>query len=174
VARVVAALELYLDTVAERRIRNLWDALEESGVQTLRSLTHGKHRPHVSLVGAAELDAQAVAQALAGLTPAPPLELRFDCIGQFLGRVLWLGPVPTEQLLAHHAEVHDRLAKAGVGSLDLYRPGRWVPHCTLSMRVPLSKMTEAIRLCLDVIPIVATISGAAVADHARGQWLGLG
>jgi hypothetical protein len=42
------------------------------------------------------------------------------------------------------------------------------------MRVPLPKMTEAIRLCLDVIPIAATISATAVADHARGQWLGLG
>jgi 2'-5' RNA ligase len=163
-----------LDAVAERRIRNLWDALEESGVQTLRSLTQGKHRPHVSLVGAAELDAHAIARALSGFDAAPPLQLKLDFIGQFLGRVLWLGPTPTAELLAHHAEVHERLAKAGVGSFDLYLPGNWVPHCTLSMRVPLQKMTEAIRLCLDVIPITATISGAAVADHARGQWLRLG
>jgi hypothetical protein len=174
VAAVVAALELYLDTNAERRIRNLWDALEDCGVQTLRSLTHGKHRPHLSLTGAPELDAQAVAEALSDIDVAPKIELKFDFIGQFLGRVLWLGPTPTAGLLAHHAAVHDRLARAGVESFDLYRPGNWVPHCTLSMRVPLVKLTEAIRLCLDVIPISATISGAAVADHARGQWLGLG
>ena len=173
-AAVVAALELYLDTVAERRIRNLWDALEDCGVPTLRNLTHGKHRPHVSLTSAPELDAHAVAEALSGFDPAPPIELKLDFIGQFLGRVLWLGPTPTPELLAHHAAVHDRLAAAGIESLDMYRPGRWVPHCTLSMRVPLVKMTDALRLCLDVIPISATIRGAAVADHAKGQWLGLG
>lgn len=171
---MVAALELYLDPVAERRIRNLWDALEEAGVPTLRGLTHGKHRPHMSLAAADTLDGPAVARALAGLSAFPPVELKLDFIGQFLGRVLWLGPAPTAELLAHHSEVHRRLADAGIGLFDLYRPGHWVPHCTLSMRVPLVKLTEAIRLCLDVIPITATITGAAVADHSRGQWLGLG
>ncbi len=170
---VVAALELYLDVVAERRIRNLWTALEEVGVQTLRDLTHGKHRPHLSLTGAPQLDGPAVAEALAGLPAAPPLELKLDFIGQFLGRVLWLGPVPTAALLAHHAAVHERLTQAGVATDPYYHPGNWVPHCTLSMRVPRPKMADAIRLCLDVIPITATVRAAAVADHAKGQWLGL-
>ena len=48
---MVAALELYFDHVAERRMRVLWDALESDGVPTLRGLLEGKHRPHLSLVG---------------------------------------------------------------------------------------------------------------------------
>jgi hypothetical protein len=167
---MVAALELYLDSVADRRIRTLWDALEDAGVQTLRDLTHGRHRPHLSLTGADRLDGPAVAEALTGLTVAPRLTVRLDYIGQFLGRVLWLGPVPHAQLLAHHAAVHARLHSAGIDSFDVYRPGVWVPHCTLSMRVPLPKLTNAIRLCLDVLPIEATIVGAAVADYARGEY----
>jgi hypothetical protein len=38
------------------------------------------------------------------------------------------------------------------------------------MRVPLAKMNDAIRLCLDVLPISATVSAAAVADYARDEW----
>lgn len=170
---MVAALELYYDPAAERRIRKLWDALEEAGVQTLRDLTHKMHRPHLSLTGAERLDAAAIKEALDGLTVAPSLTLRLDYIGQFLGRVLWLGPVPSPELLAHHASVHERLSAAGIPGFDYYEPGRWVPHTTLSMRVPLAKMTEAIRLCLDVLPISATITSAAVADHARNQWSAL-
>ena len=164
---MVAALEMYFDSAAERRVRRLWDALESAGVQTMRGALGGRHRPHLSLIGAKVLDGDAVRQALTGMRAAPALELRFDYIGQFLGRVLWLGPVPDPLLLHHHAEVHARLEAAGIEGFDMYQPGSWVPHCTLSMRVPHAVMSEAIRLCMDVLPLRATIVGAAGADHAR-------
>jgi len=164
---MVAALEMYFDSVAERRVRRLWDALEQVGVPTMRGALNGRHRPHVSLIGAETLDGGAIKRALAGFRAAPPLGLKFDYIGQFLGRVLWLGPVPDPQLLQHHTEVHARLDAAGIEGFEVYQPGSWVPHCTLSMRVPHPKLSEAIRVCMDVLPIHATITGAAVADHAR-------
>jgi 2'-5' RNA ligase superfamily len=167
---VVAALELYLNPVAERRLRRLWDALEEGGVPSLRDLTHGRHRPHLSLVAARALDGPTVTAALHGLPAAPALPLRLDHIGLFRGRVLWLGPVPTRELLDHHAAVHARLAAHAVPMFAEYRPGAWVPHCTLSLRVPHAALPTALRLCLDTLPIEATIVGAAVADHARDQY----
>jgi 2'-5' RNA ligase len=170
---VVAALELYLDQVAERRVRRLWDAMEEAWVPTLRDLTHGRHRPHLSLVAAADLDGEVVAAALDGFEVAPPLPLHLDFVGLFRGRVLWLGPVPSDELVAHHAAVFARLADAGVTSFDEYRPGAWVPHCTVSMRVPHAKIPEALRLCLDTLPITATVAGAAVADHNRDMYVPL-
>ena len=147
--------------------------MEHSGVPSLRGLTHGKHRPHVSLVAAPSLDAAVVARALNGLDVAPVLRLELDFLGLFRGRVLWLGPVPTTEILAHHAIVFDRLADAGVTVFDEYRPGAWVPHCTLSMRVPHPKIPEALRLCLDALPVTATVSGAAVADHVRNIYVPL-
>src|SRR5262245_31067023 len=111
---MAAALELYLDPVAERRIRGLWEALDSFGVPTMRRLTHGKHRPHISLMGNEELDADAIATALAGLDVAPAIRVDLDFVGQFVGRVLWLGPVPTAALVSHHAAVHERLAAAGI------------------------------------------------------------
>jgi hypothetical protein len=165
---MVAALELYFDPPAERRLRGLWDALEEAGVPSLRELTHRRHRPHLSLVVADRLDPAAVHEALDGIPPAPPLALSFQYTGLFVGRVLWLGPSPTAALLAHQAEVWRRLTRAGIQVWPLYAPGAWVPHSTLSMRVPRPALTPAIRRCLEVLPIEATVTSAAVADHARG------
>ncbi len=164
---MVAALEMYFDHVAERRIRRLWDALEDVGVPTMRGVLGGKHRPHLSLISADLLDGVAIKKALSGLRAAPPLTLRFDYIGQFLGRVLWLGPVPDPMLLQHHTEVHARLDAAAIQGFDVYEPGAWVPHCTLSMRVPHSVLSHAIRVCMVVLPLHATVVGAAGADHAR-------
>ncbi|ASW54475.1 2'-5' RNA ligase family protein [Plantactinospora sp. KBS50] len=165
---MVAALELYLDTDATRRIRALWAALDAEGVQSLRSLLEQRHRPHVSLAVAPRLDPERVAEALAGATVAAPLRLSFQYVGQFVGRVLWLGPAPTAELLAHQRSVYERLVGAGIPVAEQYRPGHWVPHCTLSMRVPNPLMSIAVRRCLEVLPIDATVTGAAVADHARG------
>ena len=171
--RVVAAVELYVDQVADRRLRRLWDAMEEAGVPSLRDLTHRRHRPHVSLIAAPTLDGGAVRDALRGFDVAPPLRLDLDFVGLFRGRVLWLGPVVTPDLIAHQAAVFNRLRAAGVAAFPEYRPGAWVPHCTLSMRVPHPKMPEALRLCMDVLPVPATVTGAAVADHARDLYLPL-
>ena len=162
---MVAALELYFDPPAARRIRALWDALEAAEVPSLRGLTHGSHRPHLSLVVAEALDPAAVTAALAGLGAVPPLVLSFQYVGQFVGRVLFLGPAPTAELLAHQAEVWRRLDAAGQPVLGLYAPGSWVPHTTVSMRPVLA---QGIRACLEVLPIEARLTAAAVVDHNRG------
>jgi hypothetical protein len=165
---MVAALELYFDPVADRRIRVLWNALEAEGVPSLRDLGHRQHRPHLSLAVADAFDPDAVRAALAGLSPAPALALSFQSTGMFVGRVLFLGPAPTADLIAHQAEVWRRLAGAGITAFAEYAPGRWVPHATLSMRVPRPVLAQAVRVCLEVLPIEATVTGAAVVDRARG------
>jgi hypothetical protein len=164
---VVAALELFLDVEATRRVRGLWRALEDDGVPTLAGLLNQKHRPHVSLAVARTLAPHAVADALAGLPVGRGLRVDLDFVGQFVGRVLWLGVVPTVELLTHHRLVHERLSSAGVEVWDVYQPARWVPHCTISMRVPNPLMAGAIRRCLEVLPLPATVTGAAVTDHAN-------
>jgi 2'-5' RNA ligase len=164
---VVAAIELYLDVDATRRIRRLWQALEDDGVPTLASLLNERHRPHVSLAAARTLEPEAVAAALDGHAVGRGLTLDLDFVGQFLGRVLWLGVTPTEELLGRHRAVHDRLAGRGIEVWEHYRPGRWVPHCTISMRVPNPMVATAVRRCLEFLPIRAAVTGAAVTDHAN-------
>jgi hypothetical protein len=164
---MVAALELYLDVDATRRVRTLWRALEDEGIPTLASLLNEKHRPHVSLAVAHRLAPEAVASALEGIPVGQGLRVDLDFVGQFVGRILWLGVVPTAELLDHHKLVHDRLAKAGVETWDVYQPGRWVPHCTISMRVPNPLMAPAVRRCLEFLPVPATVTGASITDHAN-------
>lgn len=165
---MVAALEIYPDPDAMRRIRNLWAALDAEGVQSVGSLMRGLHAPHLSLAVADELTPDVVEEALDGLAVVPPLSLTFQFVGQFLGRVLWLGPAPSASLLAHQSTVYERLSAAGVEVSDHYRPQRWVPHTTLAMRVPNALMGNAIRRCLEVVPIEATLVRAAIADHSVG------
>jgi len=165
---VVAALELYLDPDASRRVRNLWAALDAEGVQSVGSMMRGLHWPHVSLSVADELKPDVVEEALDGLVITPPLSLTFQFVGQFLGRVLWLGPAPSTSLLSHQSTVYERLSAAGIEVWDHYRPQRWVPHTTLAMRVPNPVMGNAIRRCLEVVPIEATLVSAAIADHSVG------
>ncbi|BFU43120.1 2'-5' RNA ligase family protein [Krasilnikovia sp. MM14-A1004] len=164
---MVAALELYLDVHATRRLRTLWHALEAEGIPTMASLHSEKHRPHVSLAAAARLEPAPVAAALAGLGLGVGLTVDLDFVGQFVGRVLWLGITPTAELLAAHREVHERLAAAGIEVWDHYRPGRWVPHCTVSLRVPNPLLGPALRRCLEILPVRATVTAASVTDHAN-------
>jgi len=165
---MVAALEVYVDPAASRRIRNLWAALDADGVLSVGSLMQGLHWPHVSLAVADRLEPEVVAGALDGLPIAPPLSLTFQFVGQFLGRVLWLGPAPSALLLAHQSTVYERLTAAGIEVWDHYRPERWVPHTTLAMRVPNPVMGTAVRRCLEVLPIEADLVSAAIADHSQG------
>lgn len=167
---MVAALELYFDMTASLRVRKLWTALEAADVRSLGGHTHGRHRPHVSLVAADQLDSAAIKDALAGLTVPPrdePIVLTFQYVAQFPGGVLWLGPAPSPALLALHDRVTERLDSAGVGYWDLYRPATWVPHCTLSMMARGEAITRAVPLCFDILPVTATLTAAAVVDHNR-------
>jgi 2'-5' RNA ligase len=164
---VVAALELYLDVEATRRVRTLWRALEDEGIPTLATLLNQKHRPHISLAVAGRLAPDTIASALEGIEVDRELRVDMNFVGQFVGRVLWLGVTPTAELLAHHRLVIDRLTAAGVEIWDVYRPGQWVPHCTVSMRVPNPLIGTAIRRCLEILPVPATVKGAAITDHAN-------
>lgn len=165
---MVAALELYLDLEASRRIRALWAALDAEGVRSVGSLMQQLHQPHLSLAVADRFEPEPMAAALDGLSVIPTVPLRLDFVGQFVGRVLWLGPAPSTALLEHQARVYERLRAAGIEVWDEYRPDRWVPHVTLSLRVSNPLMGAAIRRCLEVVPVEATVVAAAVADHARG------
>lgn len=171
---MVAAIELGFDGDATGRIRRLWDALERAGVPSLREHTHRRHRPHLSLAVARRLDPEAVAEAVRGLLPPDGLSITFSTVGQFPGRVLWLGPVVRSDLLDLHSKVHDRLETAGVTVADVYQPGTWIPHCTISQQVPWTALSRAVGLCLDALPITATLRSAAVVDHTRGLYRPIG
>lgn len=62
-------------------MRNLWDQLEARGVPTLRTHTHGRHRPHLSYVVLLSWDFDAVRTAVERLTDRGPFEVTFTALG---------------------------------------------------------------------------------------------
>ena len=167
-ACMVAAIELYFDPVAERRLKTLWTALDAAGVPTLGNHTHRRHRPHLSLAVADEFPPEPTAAALGVL--GLPCPVSFQHVGQFPGGVLWLGPTPTAALLALHAETIRRLDAAGIEVWPLYRPDTWVPHSTLSMVARRAAVAKAVPLCCDILPLTTSLVAAAIVDHTRDRY----
>lgn len=101
------AIETYLTEVADRRVRQIWRALDAHGVQSLGSIPDTDYHPHLSLVvfehGAVARIADAVRPLLGGAMGMP---LTLTPLGFFLSAEApaFLGVVPTSRLLSvHHA-----------------------------------------------------------------------
>src|SRR5437763_6441974 len=75
------AVCLLFDAPADRALRRLWDRLEERGVPTLRSHTHGQHHPHLSLVVLLDWELDKVRAAVEALPDNGPFEIHFEAIG---------------------------------------------------------------------------------------------
>ncbi|WP_233450623.1 2'-5' RNA ligase family protein [Rhizobium mongolense] len=56
---------------------------------------------------------------------------------------MWARPVPNGRLLQLHAAVHSEIDPALCR--EHYRPDRWVPHCTIAMKIPGAMFEPAIK-----------------------------
>lgn len=89
------AVCLMFDGRAERAFRTLSDRLEDLGVPSLRSHTHGRHVPHLSSAVLRTWDLDAVRAALDGVPDGGPLDLYLDSFGTFRRGRAWLAPAVT-------------------------------------------------------------------------------
>jgi 2'-5' RNA ligase len=124
------AITLRLDALAERRIRRLWDALARRGISA--SMPRLGYRPHVTLGVYDAMAPEAVAPLLAEFArKCLPLATDFTGLRSFPGSapVLWAEPAPSTGLRAAHSLLHDVV---GADCHEHYRPGSWIPHCTLA------------------------------------------
>ncbi|MGH3412829.1 MAG: 2'-5' RNA ligase family protein [Marmoricola sp.] len=163
------AVCLLFEPRAERAIRQLWHRLEADGIPTLLSHTHGLHVPHLSYAVLRSWDLEEVRTAVGGLPDGGPVRLHFDAIGLFRRSRSWLVPA-THGAVGHRQE---RVVEAVVGTgADLhkhYRPGLWVPHCTLAPRVRLDQLATLAAAVYDVLPLDAVADRAALVDSATGR-----
>jgi hypothetical protein len=92
----------------------------------------------------------------------------FGSVGIFLGErsVLFLAPVVTEPLLALHRRVDEHIQGLALPMFELYRPGRWVPHCTLAMDLAPPELEVALRIAAAFpLPLTATIATIYVREY---------
>jgi 2'-5' RNA ligase len=126
-------------------IMSLWDQVSAfEDFPSMRALTYP---PHVTFAiydspGASEQLAIATLKKAAGGRAA--IELCFDRIRTFDGPplILWADPEPKTAL----REIHDQIHAAIDPGLcqPHYRPGSWVPHCTLAMRTRPDRNQDAL------------------------------
>jgi 2'-5' RNA ligase len=166
---VALALEMGLDPAADLAVRGLWSQLQRLGVPTLESHQPGI-RPHLSLVVADDADGlreYGPRLALGGVET----RVEVSAVSLFPADppVLVLAVAPASELVSLHARVSGALAAAGVEVWPHYRPGTWLPHCTLSMGVPADALSEAVAACLaSPLPLRARLRDAVLTDSVTG------
>ncbi len=163
------ALEMGLDAKGDRAIRDLWSRLEQLGVPSLQGHVPSI-RPHLSLV--VTDDADGLRQHASGLAlRGVETDIEMAALALFPADppVLVLAVAPSPELVALHARVSAALAAAAVEVWPHYRPGTWLPHCTLSMAVPAELVADALGACLaSPLPVRARLHAAALTDSATG------
>ncbi|BBY46117.1 2'-5' RNA ligase [Mycolicibacterium celeriflavum] len=162
------AVCLLFDRRSERAVRSLWDRLEDVGVPSLRSHTHGKHLPHVSYAVLRRWDDAAVAAALAGLD-GEPVELHFDGVGVFRRGRVWLVAGVSADLVTRQQRVVEAVAASGADLHKHYRPGSWLPHCSLAPRATLAQLPTVAATVMDILPLRARVDHAALINSGTGE-----
>jgi hypothetical protein len=138
----VVSLELLLDPETEATVRAEWDALAHAGLSSLAAHTAPSNRPHITVL----VRPGVVPPALPGPLGLP-LAVRLGApmlFGEGGRRVLVRSVVPSSELLALHAAVHEA---AGAGEDAPHTaPGEWMPHVTLARRLRAESIPEALAL----------------------------
>jgi len=165
------AVELYLDSGSEQRVRSLWAELHERGVVSLGAAPDAEYRPHVSLAVFTDTELSTLIAALTPVLAASEgLALTLASLGFFPGldSVAFLGVVPTARLLDTHQRVHTALAELSAASWPIYEPGNFVPHCTLALNAGDGVAVRA-AVASARLPILATANEAHVVEISSGR-----
>jgi 2'-5' RNA ligase superfamily len=166
---VALAVCVLFDSRTERALRALWDRLEERGVPTLRSHTHGLHRPHLSYVVLLAWELDAVRDAVTALPDHGSYEIVFDAVGAFRGGRVCLMPSVPADLVARQQAVVEAVAVTGAVVHKHYQLGSWLPHCSIAPRARLEQLPMAVATIYDILPLPVRAVGAALVDSATGQ-----
>lgn len=153
------ALSFWFDAALEEQIRLLSGRLQSGGVPSL--LSYPQFRPHLT-TGLWHIDTleplrSALQKELAAQKPVP---VRFESVGVFPGAdcPVFFAPIVAAPLLNLHQRICDTAAGCATTASPYYRPGLWVPHCTLALQITPSEMLEAVRMMRDWLPLEGYIN----------------
>jgi len=147
------AVELGLDDRAAAVVRRLWHDLEDAGIVYM---ARSGARPHVSIGIWDSLDRDAAAAELTRFAAeTTPLPITLASVGFFPQVAIFLAPTVTSALLDLQAGLHARLGRVGAAPWEHYRPGAWVPHCTLATDFMAEQFPRALEIARRVALPVA-------------------
>ena len=156
-AGVHVVVELVFDDSLEGAVRDLWRSIGEGAP--------GGH-PHLSVasyasVEAAGLDWDGVARLVTGRAPVAVSFLSWGAFPTEEG-VYFLAPVVTPELLALHRE----LVALGPEPAAYYRPGAWVPHCTIAIGMLPERLPALAAACRGALPLSGRVEAVALVEYA--------
>jgi hypothetical protein len=65
--------------------------------------------------------------------------------------------------------VVDAVIETGAELHKHYRPGRWLPHCSVAPRASLTQLPVLAAVIYDVLPLEARLDRLALIDSATGE-----
>jgi len=163
------AVCLLFDARTDEAIHALWRRLEQHGVPTLLSHTHGRHVPHLSYAVLRSFDVDKVLDAAELLPDEGPMTLHFDALGLFRRSRSWLVPAVTSDIAARQERVVEAVESTGAALHRHYVPGLWVPHCTVAPRVRLEDLPRLAASVYDILPLTTTVESATLIDSGTGE-----
>lgn len=141
------SLDLTLDPASDALMRDGWAALTNAGLRSEGERVSDSHRPHLTVLAAAEFSPELLKEAAETLGALLPMELPVSATVVF-GR----GPFVVAHLLTPQirlrAIVEQLRGNAGVTETN------WVPHLTLSRKVPTGQIGEALQIAVADRPSV--------------------
>lgn len=162
------AIVMFLDTAASAAIDGLRDKLARHGLAGRTTGSLPRDRPHISLAAAGAITS--TGPSLTGRIAPHGLDIRMESLGVFAGSrgILFLGVTVTQPLLDAHAAVHALITGDGGGPWGHFRPGIWVPHCTLASGLDGDALGKAFSLLHPFQELTAHVSTLEIVDTQTG------
>ncbi len=152
-------LELLFDPQAEALIRGLWQRISDAGYPSSRDADG--YRPHLTLAvsDAPLFDVDGCRARLAELAQswhAFPIQLNHLGLFQSMENVVFLGVVPSQNLLDLHRAAFGLCQRQATDWRGYYAPDRWTPHVTLAFDLTPEQALGILALAWDMpLPIRA-------------------
>ena len=163
------AVCLLFDARSDLLLRQLWSRLEDAGVSTLATHTHGRHHPHLSYAVLRSWDLERAQEALAALPAAEPFMMSFHGTLAFpRGRVA-LAPAISADVALRQWRIVTALEATGAELHRNYLAGQWVPHVSVATRAQGAKLPTVVKAIADALPLTVRVDRAALVDSATGQ-----
>ncbi|MFI5623573.1 2'-5' RNA ligase family protein [Nocardioides sp. NPDC051685] len=164
----LAVCQLF-DARSDRLVRELWARLEENGVGTMVSHTHGRHHPHLSFAVLRTWELGPVRDVLDGLPEGEP----FRCAshGALIfprGRVA-LAPSFSATVAMRQDRVARALLEAGADLHKHYWPDLWLPHVSVATRASAAQLPVIVNAIADVLPLELHAVRTALVDSSSGR-----
>ena len=112
--------------------------------------------PHMTLAmfKDASLDTRKIVSACESVR-RQKIEMKLHVFGSFVAEennaTIYLNPVLSTELAVLHAELHKELDNLGLlNQHEYFRPGQWVPHCSLVMELSKDEYLKAVEVCMDL------------------------